>query len=222
MAIVRVSSASSFENDVAAFLTISHTIAAGDDRLMVSSVGIQSGQPTVSWDYDSVGLTQDVEEDDPSGPANDMIVASLVAPNVGTADLTYTKGNSTGFIALCVANYTGAKQSGQPDAIATATTASGTGLSYTLTTVVDDCWIMSGMSNLSGAAVVDGSNWVALEVPSTTNGQFADSNGSVGAAGGKTVAMTGSSTRWWGASASYAPAIAASGIAASRRMIIFS
>lgn len=209
IAIARVSSDSHVENDVANFLTLSFPIAAGDDRLLIGSIYKQSGSFT-SFTYDTTqNFTQDNTKADPSNANNVNFIFSLVAPNTGTNDATYTKGDATGLIVMCLANYTGAKQTSQPDSIGSASSASASGLSYTVTTVADDCWIMTVVNNLAGGTITDGSNFVQLEVPSSTNGVFGDSNASVGAAGGKTVAMTGGSARWWACSAAYAPAAAA-------------
>lgn len=208
MAIARVTSASNAENDVASFLTISYTVAAGDNRLLVGSIYKQDGTPS-SFVYNSVGLTQDTSKADPGSASNVNYLYSLVAPDTGTHDATFTKSTSVGLIVMCLANYTGAKQTSQPDAIGSASSTSASGLSYTVTTVADDCWIMTVVNNTAGGTITDGTNFVQREVPSTTNGVFGDSNASVGAAGSKTVAMTGSTARWWACSASYAPAVAA-------------
>lgn len=205
MAIARVSSDSAFENDVAAFLTISFPVTGGSTSLLVSSEGQQSGLPVVSWTYNGDSLTTDKEEEDPSAAANNIRVGSLVNPDAGTHDLTFTKSNATGFISLCVAEYSGAKQTGQPDATASDSSASASGLSYTITTVSDDCWVMTVASNTTGV-LNSGTNYTIIEQPSTSNAAFGDSNASVGAAGGKTVSMSGNSGRWYAASASYAPA----------------
>lgn len=206
MAIARINSDSAFENDVAAFLAFSYTVAAGSNLFLVSSEGQQSGLPVVSWTYDSVGITTDKEEDDPSAANNNVRIGHLVAPNVGSLTLRFEKSNATGFISLCAANYTGVKQTGQPDATASDSSASASGLSYTITTVADDCWIATVASNSTGV-LNGGTNYSILEQPSTSNAAFGDSNASVGAAGGKTVSMSGNSGHWWAASASYAPAV---------------
>lgn len=240
MAIARVSSDSSVENDIAASITLPFSTPAGSNRLMVGSGDRQSGTPWVSFAYNGDAGTLDVQQVDTASTNNSVVVFSLVAPDEDASTvktingLTYasvktvdglaiasvktvdgigttignavlTKSDATGVLTISVANYTGADQSGQPDATGSANSASASGLSYTVTTVQDSCWIMTGVHLTAGGAVTGTSNYATLETP--TNGAcFGDSNGSVGVAGSKTVSFTGGSGRWWAASASYSPA----------------
>lgn len=209
MAIARVSSDSAFENDVAAFLTLPFGVTGGAANLLVSSEWQQDGLPVVSWTYNGDAMTIDEDVEDPGNAGNNARISHLVNPDSGTHDLTYTKSSAVGGITLCVAEYSGCKQTDQPNATSTADGVAVSGLSYTVTTTVDDCWIMTVLANGAGGAVTGTSNYTTLEAPSTTNGQLGDSDGSVGAAGGKTVSMTGGTARWYSASAAYAPSVAA-------------
>lgn len=171
----------------------------------------QTGGPFISYTYDGASATNgagDIIKRDASAAVNNNTVGvfSIVAPNVTTANATCTKTGSSDLFGISAANYTGAKQTGLPDATGSANTASGSGLSYTVTTVAADCWIMTAIGNTVGGAITGTSNYTTREVPVNGYG-YGDSNGSVGAAGSKTVSFTGSSGRWWAASASYAPAV---------------
>jgi len=212
MAIARVTSASGFQNDVDATLNTSYTVAAGDNRLLVVGACLDSGKPFVSVTYNAIGATQDKLQGNAAETAYAALY-SLVAPDVTTADVVVTKTGTTGIVSAAIANYTGCKQTAQPDATASASSASASSASYTITTVVDDCWIMtSEYDNIGG--IVNGTNFV--QVTSPTNGIYlGDSNASVGAAGVKTIAFSwGSAGPYRAASGSYAPWIE---VAASTR-----
>lgn len=207
MAIAFVSTSENQEEDVGTTLSVSHTVAAGDNRLLVGGASRQSGTPWVSFTFNGDSGTLDKQEVDTASTNNSVVICSLVAPDVATADATITKSDSVGWLGMGVANYTGAKQTSQPDATSSANTASGTGLSYTHTTVADDCWIMT--IACATASFPAGSTNVTSRQTFDTRTLFGDSDGSVGTAGGKTVAVTFSSGRGWAASVSYAPSVAA-------------
>lgn len=237
IAIARVNSDSTFV-DGSATLTLSYTVGAGSDRLMVAGAVRQNGTPWVSFTFNGDAGTLDEQEVDTASTNNSVLIASLVNPDIVGAEVktvnglalasvktvkglatasvktinglsavggsaVVTKSNASDRLSLSVANYTGADQTGQPDAVNSANTASASSLSYTVTTVQDNCWIMSQAAGTQ-ADLVGTTNFTVLETPSAA-WIFGDSNGSVGAAGGKTVAMTMTSGRIWSASAAYSP-----------------
>ena len=210
MAIARVASAEQGGNDIGTTNTISsYVIASGDNRLLVGGAGLQGG-PIVSTKFNTTETFTLDKEQTRGGAANTANISSLVAPTVTTANIVVVMTGSAGLIDIFAANYTGCKQTGQPDATGSADTASGTGLSYTVTTVADDCWIVTMVTNYGGTTV-DGTNYVKLqEVRAGID--FGDSNGSVGAAGAKTVSMTWPSGSGCAASASYAPVASAAAV----------
>ena len=207
MAIARVTSAKAAGNDIGNTQTISsYVVASGDDRLLVSGAGLQGG-PLISTIFNTTETFTLDKEQTRGGAANTANISSRVAPSVTTANIVGVMTGSAGLWDLFAANYTGCKQTGLPDATGSADTASGTGLSYTVTTVADDCWIVTTVTNYGGTTV-DGTNYVKLQ--ETRAGiDFGDSNASVGAAGAKTVSMTWPSGSGCAASASYAPVAAA-------------
>lgn len=174
---------------------------------MVAAFSIDSGPPLVSVTYNGVNLTKDKEQTRTSPTNSPTSVWSLAAPDVGTFNAIATKTGTAGIVSLAVANYTGCKQTGLPDATVGATSESASSASYTITTVADDCWIMTSEYDQIGN-INNGTNFVVLQTP--TNGIYlADSNASVGVAGSKTVSFSwGSAGIYRSASASYAPSTA--------------
>ena len=205
MAIARVASAKQAGNDIGNTQTISsYVVASGSDRLLVSGAGLQGG-PLISTVFNTTETLTWDKEQQRGGAANTANISSRIAPSVTTANIVGVMTGSAGLWDLFAANYTGCKQSSQPDSTGSADTASGTGLSYTVTTVADDCWIVTTVTNYGGTTV-DGTNYTKLQ--ETRAGiDFGDSNGSVGAAGAKTVSMTWPSGSGCAASASYAPSV---------------
>lgn len=208
MAIARVTSASGFQNGVDADYNLSYTIASGSDRMLVVGVSLDTGYPFVSTVFNTTeSLTNDREDKRPANSSYTSIW-HRVAPSVTTADIVATKTGSTDLISIAAANYTGCKQTSVPDATAGASSDSASSASYTITTTVDDCWIVTSEYDNIGS-VIDGTNFVQRTSP--TNGIYlADSNGSVGAGGSKTVAFSwGSSGPYRASSLALAPAVAA-------------
>lgn len=184
---------------------------SGSNRLIFIATAAQFGNPSTVT-YNSVGGTVDKTAYDPGGSAgttNFVSVGSLVAPATGsnTAAATRSASSSDSYYLAC-ADYTGVKQSGQPDATASGTASSSTSLSYNITTVAANCWVMTVGWGTAGSLasgtrctffVNDGSRGVA------------DTNASVGAAGTYSINFTAGSGRLFGASASYSPSVSANG-----------
>lgn len=205
MAIARVASDKKTE-DVGggSSITLSYNVAAGSNRLLVGGVGAQVTNPVIaSFTFNGDAGTVDKSEVDSIG-GDRVTVCSLVAPDVATGNVVATKTGASNQMDLAVANYTGAKQTSQPNGTGSAATTSGAGLSYTVTTTEDDCWIMTMVNHTDAGAITGTSNFTNVQTL-RAGVEFADSNGSVGAAGSKTVSFTGASARWWSASAAYAP-----------------
>lgn len=209
MAIARNAADSAWTNtDSSATTSETYTAGSGSNRLLVIANASQSGTQS-AVDFNSVAGTLDAVKYDPGGAegsTNFTYVSHLVAPDSGAHTASATKSNAIGFYYIGCADYTGCKQTGQPDATATGSGSGITDLSYTITTVADDCWVATTAYGTAGG-VASGTNCTFL----INNGSvgFADSNAAVGAAGAKTVQFTGTSGRLFAASISFAPSVAA-------------
>jgi hypothetical protein len=124
-------------------LTVSHTVT-GSAPLLIACVGTNGTNDTVTGvTYNGVAMTQlgTVEN-----TYNRLYIYGLLAPATGTHDIVVSNSASVG-IRLRAASYSGAKQSGLPDAVATWSTASGTSTTMTVTTTVADCWLVAMARN---------------------------------------------------------------------------
>lgn len=177
--------------------TASYTVGSGSNRLLV--VGVEGDliagdtSDPISVTYAGVNMTF---------IAHDITVIRgiylyyLLNPASGANNVVITFGGSH-FILGTAADYTGVKQSAQPDASATATKGvdSNSFLTGTITTVADNCWAANfvGLQGPSGPATAG-----AGETRRAFDGTFAtyayfDSNGAVTPAGSYSMTTNESS-----------------------------
>ena len=85
------------------------------------------------------------------GATNDRYIYSwgLVAPATGANNVIITNSGTGHFIEAVAANYTGVKQTGQPDAI-DLTENESSSIAGTITTVADNCWIVGAIRSQDG------------------------------------------------------------------------
>ncbi|MHA1483605.1 MAG: hypothetical protein ACTSQA_09280 [Candidatus Heimdallarchaeaceae archaeon] len=188
-------------------LTFAHT-CTGDNLILFVSVGWNPTQGNISSvTYNSVGLTL---IDSITTTSNGVSLWYLIAPATGGHNVVITPSTTVNMIGIAT-SYTGAKQTGQPDASSSNGPTSATSFSPSLTTVADNCWaIFSGSLN-SGAAITAGSNTAILNQPEVAvQGTFnMHTNSPKTPAGTDTMNATcASSAQWQGIMASFAPVAA--------------
>lgn len=131
-------------------LTFSKT-CSGDNRILL--VGIRTykagsaGQDDVitGVTYNGVSMTRVNDTYVTAGNNIRVYLYYLIAPATGANNVVVTQASGGGWSIRAIAtSYTGAKQTGQPDASNTATTGAGTAtsLSCAVTTVADNCWVV--------------------------------------------------------------------------------
>jgi hypothetical protein len=167
-------------------------VAAGDVHTDPSSVL-----------YNSVNLT---------------LITSVDSTNAGRISQWYLLGPTTGTHSIQVnfaathvnpyasgISYTGAKQSGVPDAQTTAAPTGQDHVTMTLTTVADNCWVTCAV-----ASSVSSSGFTYTNLTERLVGEVADSNAVVHPAGSftGTVTVTGVNQDWSGIMVSFAPFVA--------------
>lgn len=134
MALVRDAKTSGLANPGNS-LTISHANAG---NLMVVGIGTNGTTDQISGvTYNSVVMTRINTVSNASGSGLRAYLYYLLAPTVGTANIVISATGSI-FIQAEAVTYTGAKQTGQPDASATNTASSSTTCANTLTTIADN------------------------------------------------------------------------------------
>ncbi len=190
-------------------LTFAHTTSGANRILFVGAVGgnILIGNPNdiTAIAYNGTSMIKVDEKQTPAGATGRWVsLWYLIAPDSGTNNVVITSGSAdfTGGIAI---SYTGALQSGVPDAKVTNSATNTTSLDFTLTTVTDNCWGVL-VVNSQGNRPVAGTN--ATLRGNNINPDAFDTNGSLGTAGSKTMNVTDTVANFVaGVMASFSPAV---------------
>ena len=142
-----------FKNDAGTTWSVAHTIS-GSNTILWAGVWADSSN-VVTADYNGTGMTLDVQE---SSVAIRTRLLRLVAPTTSTNNINYTRTISSGTVGNQNASYSGAKQTGVPDATATNTTPTATPIATSITTVADNCWVVLQSSTWQVTTQAAGSN----------------------------------------------------------------
>lgn len=121
-------------------LTFAHT-CSGANRILFVLASSQSGSTITGVTYNGIDMSLVTTAYDEAGYAVNYLYY-LVAPATG-ANNVVVSGN-TQYKWAIAASYTGASQTGVPDAVVkTALNASTTSFNQTLTTIADNCWVIA-------------------------------------------------------------------------------
>ena len=188
----------------ASSITFSHT-CSGSNRILFVGVSDETGtdaEHVTGVTYASVAMTKiDSQRNSGASPNYFEYLYYLINPASGANNVVVSANEVVNLRAISL-SYTGALQSGQPDAFGKATSAT-TDLSVSVTVVASNCWIVSvgqglGTTPTAGTGITSRNN--------LNNIRVGDSNGVV-ATGVNTVHWTnGTSLDMAGISASFAPA----------------
>lgn len=197
----------------ASSLTYSETISGSNLILWVGSELYQAGPDTTGdkvtgITYNSVSLTQVQKSLMAGGTYNRYAyLYMLVAPSTGSNNVVISCSDSTNRILGYSTSYSGAAQTGQPDA-STTNTVGGTGqssLATSLTTVKDKCWMVS--TALAASATINSLTNGTIRDQAQFQGVIGDSNGVITPAGSYTMTWgTPSGSEFNVLQASFAPA----------------
>ena len=157
MAIAFDASSQGATNSGVTSLTVSHT-CTGSNGILFTYIAYQGTDRTISGaTYNGVSMT---------AVYNNQIIASalthalfyIVNPATGANNIVVTMSGSTGQrLGMCSASYTGAKQTGVPDAQNVENSfASVSSRTLSVTTVADNCWLVGGV--MTGVGVSAGSS----------------------------------------------------------------
>ncbi|NTW32497.1 MAG: hypothetical protein HGB12_07715 [Bacteroidetes bacterium] len=162
-------------------VTFSHTCSSGSNRILFvfgwcRSMGVSSVK------YNNVAMTEIGSEiQNPDYYPDHIFLFYLINPASGANNVVVTY-NSSNYQCVGAVSYTGAKQSGQPDAWAdySGTTASDGSYATSLTTIANNSWtVMVGMDERGDIAPGTGTT----KRLSATNSIFCDLNGPITPAG---------------------------------------
>jgi len=127
----------------------------------------------------------------------------LIAPDTGENTIAVTFAGNSAYNTSGVVSYTGAKQSGQCDAVNGAN-ASGGAPTVSVTTVADNCWVFAVENNGYGAITcANTERWNVLGNMAGRGGS--DTGGPKTPAGDQTMSWTGGGGYWAMSAASFAP-----------------
>ncbi len=189
-------------------ITVAHTCTGSDRILFVGIATFDSGggQQVSGVTYNGVAMTQ-IGTRRVAGNL-DNTLWYLIAPATGTNNIVASYA-SQAEVYLVAASYTGAKQTGQPDATAGNSGQSASAITAVVTTIADNCWVvMSATCNSLGLAAGASTTSRTEASPNDAIG-FYDNNAAKTPAGAVTLTATGNATNNTTSSgASFAPAVA--------------
>ena len=191
---------SGLQTDVSSY-SWSH-ICTGTDLLLAFGNSLQDNvDRTVSGvTYNAVAMTAvrtDVRTD--TAYTHRSTAYYLIAPAAGTYTVAVTLSGITDYSVSGVVSYTGAKQSGQPDANNGAN-GSSTACSVDVTTVANNCWVFD-VAITRGALTCGNTQRWNVNLYATRAGGGADTNGPKTPAGAQTMSWTSSLAGAWAISA---------------------
>jgi len=184
-------------------ITYSHT-CSGSDRILFVGVSVRSNRSVTSVTYNGVSMTQAGSTSGTSGILNYLFY--LINPASGSNTVSVTQ-SSADTITSCSISYTGAKQSGQPDATSSGGPTTTTSYSQSVTSVADNAFaVLYGNAN-AGAALTAGANTTIRNQPevSFTGAFLVDSTAAKTPAGTFTLNVTSANQAFAGCMASIAP-----------------
>ena len=130
----------------------------------------------------------------------------LINPATGANNVVITHSTTTNRLTGVSVSYTGAKQSGQPDASASNNVASVTTMTTTLTSIADNSWTVM-MADTSAAGETAGAGTTLRQAGSDASDIW-DSNGAITPAGSTSLIINFTSGNAGSAMISIAPAAA--------------
>ena len=186
--------------------TFSHT-CTGANRILFVQVEIENATDVITGvTYNGVAMTL-VQSQANTSPSEVNTLWVLVAPATGANNVVVSTSSSVSIGAIA-ASYTGAAQTGQPDASGKKTS-QATSSTLSVTTIADNCWMVSCVQ--ADAGLPTAGTGITARVDES-NASFGDSNG--------VITPPGSNSMTWNAggtwhlnhiNASFAPAVAAGG-----------
>lgn len=183
--------------------SLSHTCSGSDRVLFVGVVGQITTDIITSVTYNGVAMTL---VDKILCPSDRYIyLYYLIAPATGAHNITVTASSSTD-LAFGGVSYTGADQTSPIDGSGKSTASTTTSITSTITTAVNNDWIISFFRN-DGSAMSAGTSTTSRGL-TTGAGQFArnmDSNGTRSAGSNSLQATSGSNANWAYVSAGIKP-----------------
>ena len=175
MAIAYDTGVAGTNSGVGTTLTLSHTCTGSNLLLLFWLWKNNAATDTMTGvTYNGVAMTQSTNVK--YSTANERLyLYYLAAPATGTHDIVATDG-VTSELWCASASYTGAKQTGIPDATPVSAQTAGTSFNASVTPVASNCWVVSGCGGQRNGTA---STNLTGRAGNVTQGAAADSNGTV-------------------------------------------
>lgn len=214
---IALDSANAGSNQTGTSLSFSHTCTGTNLILFVSFKVIAANVDDItSVTYNSIAMTLVNKVLQPTNN-NWMYLYHLIAPSSGANNVTVNSTSSTQKVMYGV-SYTGAKQSGVPDAQSTNSN-SLAAIAGTVTTIADNCWL-TGVVAAVGTGLAAGANTTLRGTVSSFTKPW-DSNAAITPPASASLNATSSGgTPGFGALvASFAPFVASTGTTAKLTLL---
>jgi len=191
-------------------LTFSHTVTGTDTILFVEAGQWQTGDAITGVTFNGTAMT--LVDKQQVGSINTYVyLYYLIAPATGTHDVVISSSGSAD-IRGAAASYTGAAQSGVPDATSKSSTTSGGDATGIVTTIADNSWVvMSSFHQDCSTGCTAGADTTIRKGGTGNMGVLSDSNAAVTPAGSRTLIVNGNSGSTGWVAASFAPSVAGGG-----------
>jgi len=183
-------------------VTWAHT-CTGSNLILFVGIGTDTGggDTVTGVTYNAIAMTQ-IDKQLYSGSTGYVYLYYLLNPATGSNNVVVSISSGVG---RCDSvSYTGVKQSAQPDASGKNTAAAVTSLTTSVTTVADNCWMISMAQ--ADSAVPTASTGVTSRASNNVNDRMGDSNGVITPAGSYSMTYTLPSGKIATVQASFSPA----------------
>lgn len=178
------------KTDTASPVSWSHTTTASADRLMVITIQGPTSDTVTGVTYNGVAATRLLLYTGSTGQYH--YVYGLIAPDSGAHNVEVSHSGTLQHWAQS-ATYTGVNQVALPTIFGGATNpGTATSLTLTLTSVVDNSWMVMG-SGVQRAPTASTGSTQRTNSGGDNSGKLFDSNGAITPAGNKSMAVTFSS-----------------------------
>jgi len=166
--------ASSQGSASATSVTVAHT-CTGSNRILITGIWVQdpAGDVVTGVTYNGVAMTQ-INKSINTATYGSVYLYYLIAPATGTNNVVVTK-TGTDLAYAVSASYTGALQSSQPN-VQNVGTGSGTSLTVSVTTTVDNCWLVGYCKSAGGTLSAGANTFARQQGPNNAQTYFFDSN----------------------------------------------
>lgn len=171
--------------DVATSLTWTHT-CTGSDLILFVAIASGTADDIAGVTYNGVPLTL-VDKI----AARFFYVYMLVGPATGSHSVVVS-ASSSHILGAVSASYTGAAQSGQPDASVQNSVGTGTTLTTSITTVANNSWVFLAMTNYDNGIPPSAGTGATFRIAGAVLGEpgLFDSDGPVSPAGSYSMTTT--------------------------------